>query len=126
MGVAFNQSGKENHPICVYGLCLLALRKIGSRTHIGSDPILDPDGLAFDKLSGMSIKKSAIDENGIWRSVARNEVIELHHLVHLSLIERDSIPAFFMMRFYQNLDYVDDGLTGRWKILPLLPKPLFS
>jgi hypothetical protein len=79
----------------------LTLRKIGIRTHIGNDPILDPNGLAFDKLSGKSIKESTIDENGIRRSAAKNDLIKLHHRVHLSHIERISIPAFVMIRFYR-------------------------
>jgi hypothetical protein len=100
--VAFNQSGKENHPIRVYGSCLLTLRKIGRRTHVGNSSVLDPNGLAFDKLSGQSVKECTIDENGIWRNVARNDLIKLHHLVHLFHIERVCIPAFVMMRFYHH------------------------
>jgi hypothetical protein len=61
----------------------LTLRKIGSRTYIGNDPILDPNGLGFDKLSGHSIKESTMDKNGIWGSAAGNELIKFHHLVHL-------------------------------------------
>jgi hypothetical protein len=65
MGVAINQSGKENHSIRVYRYGLFAFRKIGGRTHIDNDSILHPDGLAFDKLSGKRIEESPIDENGI-------------------------------------------------------------
>jgi hypothetical protein len=54
----------------------LALRKIGGRTHVGDDSILDPDGLAFDKLSGKCIEKSTIDENGIRTHVA-NKILWL-------------------------------------------------
>jgi hypothetical protein len=46
------------------GLC----EPIGShpfRPHIGHPFILDPNGLAFDKLFGKSIEESTIDENGI-------------------------------------------------------------
>jgi hypothetical protein len=65
VSVAFNQSGKENHPIRVYGSCLLTLRKIGRRTHVGNSSVLDPNGLALDKLFGKSIEESTIEENGI-------------------------------------------------------------
>jgi hypothetical protein len=65
VGVAFNQSGKENHSIRVDQLSLLALGKIGSRPHIDNSSILDPNGLAFDKFSGKSIEESTIDKNGI-------------------------------------------------------------
>jgi hypothetical protein len=61
----------------------LALRKIGSRTHIDNDSILDPKGLAFDKLSGKRIEESTIGENGIWRRVTGNGLIVCQHLIHL-------------------------------------------
>jgi hypothetical protein len=35
------------------------------RPHIGNSSILDPNGLAFDKLFGKSIEERPIDENGI-------------------------------------------------------------
>jgi hypothetical protein len=88
VGVAIDQSGKENHSIRVYRYGLLALRKIGGRTHVGNDSILDPDGLTFDKLSGESVEKGGIAENGIRRSVAGNCLITHHSLIHLSHIQR--------------------------------------
>jgi hypothetical protein len=68
----------------------LAFGKIRIWTDVGNDSIFDPDRLAFDKLSGKRIEESPIDENGIWRSVARNDLIKLHHPVHLFHIERVS------------------------------------
>jgi hypothetical protein len=84
MGVAFNQSGKENHSIRVYRYCLLAFREIGSRTHIDNDSILDPKGLAFDKLSGKRMEESTIGENGIWRRVAGNGLSLCQHFISFS------------------------------------------
>jgi hypothetical protein len=81
VGVTLDQPGKEYHAIRVYGSCLLTLRKIGIRTRIDNDPILDPNGLAFDKFSGQSVEECPIDKNGIRRRVARNDLIKLHHLV---------------------------------------------
>ncbi len=65
VGMAFNQSGEENHSIRVDPLSLLAPGKIGSRPHVGNSSIPDPNGLAFDKLFGKNIEESTIDENGI-------------------------------------------------------------
>jgi len=63
--VAINQSRKQNHCVCVYRYGLLALGKIGSATDVGNASILDPEGLAFDKLPRKRIEESPIDENGI-------------------------------------------------------------
>jgi hypothetical protein len=65
VGVAINQSGKQNHSVRVYRHSLLALGKIGSTTHERNGPILDPDALAFDKLSCKRIEESTIGEDSI-------------------------------------------------------------
>jgi hypothetical protein len=65
VGVAINQSRKQNHSVCVYRYGLLALGKIGSATHEGNGSVLDPDALAFDKLFRKRIEESPMDENGI-------------------------------------------------------------
>jgi len=88
MGVAIDQPGKENHSIRVYRDGLLARGKIGSTTHEGNASILDPEGLAFDKLPRKRIEESPIDENGIRGSVAGNCLITYPSLIHLSHIQR--------------------------------------
>ena len=65
VGVAFDQSRKENHPIRVDRHGLLALGKIGRRPYIENSSVLDPNGLALDKLFGKGVEESTIDENGI-------------------------------------------------------------
>jgi hypothetical protein len=94
VGVAINQSRKENHSIRVYRFGLLALGKIGSTTYECNGSILDPDGLAFDKLSGKRIEESPIDENGIRGSVPGNYFMTHHrltHLFHTQRITKDTI-----------------------------------
>jgi hypothetical protein len=111
MGVAFNQSGKKNHPIRVYRSCLLALRKIGSRTHIDNDSILDPKGLAFDKLSGKRMEESTIGENGIWRRVAGNGLSLCQHFISFShttgnrLLVRRLFGLIFLIDIGQSFIY---------------------
>jgi hypothetical protein len=101
VGVAFNQSGKENHPIRIDGSCLLTLRKIGRRTDISNEPILNPNGLVFDKLSGQGVKEGRLGENSIRRNGARKDFVKIHPLVHLFHMERVCISGFVKIRFYQ-------------------------
>jgi hypothetical protein len=88
VGVAVNQTGEENHSIRVNRYGFLALWNVGSATHEGNGSVLDPDGLAFDKLPGKRVKESSIDENGIRRCIAGNSPITHHPLIHLIHIQR--------------------------------------
>jgi hypothetical protein len=78
MGVAFNQSGEENHSICIDDLTLLVIGTIGRGPDIINSSILHPNGLVLNEFSGKDIEEGTVEENGIQgRPLSKNLLVLL-------------------------------------------------